>query len=152
MLSFSQLSYSYVFVKWKKCNILPSFLLIHIEDSTFHQTNYCNRLQTIRWFRRSNWKSVGLPFRLKELRTFSCFPLVQLFPLASKNTQICPITLLYRLLFAHKKAAGCVLSLVDSFRSLAQNLSFGTVSRICSDHQLPLAGNLISFLPQSDYP
>ena len=38
MLSFSQLSYSYVFVKWKKCNILPSFLLIHIVDSTFpHQ-------------------------------------------------------------------------------------------------------------------
>ena len=28
--------YSYVFVKWKKCNILPSFLLIHIVDSTFH--------------------------------------------------------------------------------------------------------------------
>ena len=36
MLSFSQLSYSYIFVKWKKCNILPSFLLIHIVDSTFH--------------------------------------------------------------------------------------------------------------------
>ena len=36
MLSFSQLSYSYVFVKWKKGNILPSFLLIHIEESTFH--------------------------------------------------------------------------------------------------------------------
>ena len=35
-LSFSQISYSYVFVKWKKCNILPSFLLIHIVDSTFH--------------------------------------------------------------------------------------------------------------------
>ena len=38
MLSFSWLSYSYVFVKWKKCNILPSFLLIHIVGSTFpHQ-------------------------------------------------------------------------------------------------------------------
>ena len=37
MLSFSQLSYSYVFVKWKKCNILPSFLLIHIVDSTFQR-------------------------------------------------------------------------------------------------------------------
>ena len=55
----------------------PSFLLIHIVDSTFHQTNYCSRLQTIRWFRRSDWKSVGLPFRLKELRTFSCFPVSQ---------------------------------------------------------------------------
>ena len=55
----------------------PSFLLIHIEDSTFHQTNYCNRLQTIRWFRRSDRKAMGLPSRLKELRTFSCFPLSQ---------------------------------------------------------------------------
>ena len=35
-LSFSSLSDSYVFVKWKKYNILPSFLLIHIVDSTFH--------------------------------------------------------------------------------------------------------------------
>ena len=49
--------------------------------------------------------------------------------------------------FPTQKAAGCVLSLVDSFRSLAQNLSFGTVSRICSDRQLPLAGSLILFLP-----
>ena len=133
-------------------NVLYAFIRANIQELTFHQTNYCSRLQTIRWFRQSDWKPVGLPIRLKELRTFSYFPLVQLFPLASKHTQICPITLLCRLLFTHKKAAGCVLSLFDSFRSLAQNLSFGTVSRICSDHQLPLAGSLISFLPQADYP
>ena len=24
-------------ILWKKCNILPSFLLIHIVDSTFHR-------------------------------------------------------------------------------------------------------------------
>ena len=77
MLSFSQLSYAYVFVKWKKCNILPSFLLIHIVDSTFHQTDCCGSPQTIRWFRRSDGKPVGLPIRRKELRTFSCFPLAQ---------------------------------------------------------------------------
>ena len=52
----------------------PSFLLIHIVDSTFHQTNYCSRLQTIR---RSDYKPMGLLSRLKELRTFSCFPLSQ---------------------------------------------------------------------------
>ena len=38
MLSFSQLSYAYVFVKWKKCKILPSFLLIHIVESTIHHS------------------------------------------------------------------------------------------------------------------
>ena len=52
--------------------------------------------------------------------------------------------------FPTQKAAGWVLSLFDSFRDLAQNLSFGTVSRIRSDRQLPLAGSLILFLPQSD--
>ena len=34
MLSFYQLSYSYIFVKWKKCNILSLFLQIHIVEST----------------------------------------------------------------------------------------------------------------------
>ena len=54
-------------------NIWHAFLRANIQELTFHQTNYCGRLQTIRWFRQSDWKSVGLPFRLKELRTFSCF-------------------------------------------------------------------------------
>ena len=58
-------------------NVWHAFLRANIQELTFHQTNYCSRLQTIRWFRRSDWKSVGLPFRLKELRTFACFPLSQ---------------------------------------------------------------------------
>ena len=37
-LSFSSLSDSYVFVKWKKYNILPSFLQIHIVESTIHHS------------------------------------------------------------------------------------------------------------------
>ena len=61
----------------KNSEHLHAFPYPNIEDSTFHQTNYCSRLQTIRWFRRSDWKSVGLPIRRKELRTFSCFPLSQ---------------------------------------------------------------------------
>ena len=35
------------------------------------------RQTTIAVCRRSDWKPVGLPIRLKELRTFSCFPLSQ---------------------------------------------------------------------------
>ena len=54
--------------------MLPAFLYSIIEDSTVHQTNYCSRLQTIR---RSDYKPMGLLSRLKELRTFSCFPLSQ---------------------------------------------------------------------------
>ena len=34
---FLSFCYSCVFIKWKKCNISPSILLIHIVDSTFHQ-------------------------------------------------------------------------------------------------------------------
>ena len=58
-------------------NVLHAFLCANIQELTFHQTNYCSRLQTTRWFRRSDWKPVGLPIRLKELRTFACFPLSQ---------------------------------------------------------------------------
>ena len=58
-------------------NVLHAFLRANIQELTFHQTNYCSRLQTIRWFRRSDWKPVGFPFRLKELRTFACLPLAQ---------------------------------------------------------------------------
>ena len=40
-------------------NVLHAFLCANIQELTFHQTNYCSRLQTIRWFRRSDWKPVG---------------------------------------------------------------------------------------------
>ena len=58
-------------------NVLYAFIRANIQELTFHQTNYCSRLQTIRWFRRSDWKPSRLPFRLKELRTFACFPTFQ---------------------------------------------------------------------------
>ena len=37
-------------------NVLHAFLRANIQELTFHQTNYCSRLQTIRWFRRSDRK------------------------------------------------------------------------------------------------
>ena len=43
----------------------------------FPQTDCCGSPQTIRWCRWSDRKPVGLPIRLKELKTFSCFPLYQ---------------------------------------------------------------------------
>ncbi len=64
-------------IKQKYCIHQHTFLCSNIQHSTFHQTNYCSRPQTIRWFRQSDRKSVGLPIRLKELRTFACFPLSQ---------------------------------------------------------------------------
>ena len=54
-----------------------SFLCSNIQHSTFHQADCGGSLQTIRWFRRSARKPVGLPFRLKGLRTFACFPVSQ---------------------------------------------------------------------------
>ena len=64
-------------IKQKYCIHQHAFLCSNIQHSTFHQTNYCSRPQTIRWFIQSDRKSVGLPIRLKELRTFACFPLSQ---------------------------------------------------------------------------
>ena len=49
------------------------FLCSNKVDSTFHHL----ASQTIRWFRRSDRKPSRLPFRLKELRTFACFPVFQ---------------------------------------------------------------------------
>ena len=54
-------------------NVLHAFLRANIQKLTFQQTNYCSRLQTIRWFRRSNWKSVGFPIRLKNSEHFHAF-------------------------------------------------------------------------------
>ena len=70
-MHYDWLSYS------REGNVLHAFLRANIQELTFHRTNHCSRLQTIRWFRRSDWKPMGLPIRLKELRTFSCFPLSQ---------------------------------------------------------------------------
>ena len=61
-------------IKQKYCIHQHAFLCSNIQHSTFHQTNYCSRPQTIRWFRQSDRKPVGLPFRLKNRRTFACFP------------------------------------------------------------------------------
>ena len=38
MLLFVQLLHSCLLTKWKKCNMAPPFLLIHIVDSTFHHS------------------------------------------------------------------------------------------------------------------
>mgnify|MGYP003371707865 CR=1 FL=1 len=54
-----------------------AFLYSYKVESTIPQADYGGSPQTIRWFRRSDGKPVGLPIRLKELRTFSCFPLSQ---------------------------------------------------------------------------
>ena len=35
-------------------NVSHAFLRANIQELTFHQTNYCGSLQTIRWFRRSD--------------------------------------------------------------------------------------------------
>ncbi len=66
-------------------NILYAFLRANIQELTFHQTNYCSRLQTIRWFRRSDWKPVGLPIRRKELRTFCMLSLSATFSFGIKK-------------------------------------------------------------------
>ena len=67
-------------------NVLHAFLRANIQELTFHQTNHCSRLQTIRWFRQSDRKPVGPPFRLKNRRTFACFP----FPSCQLNGLHCP--------------------------------------------------------------
>ena len=35
-------------------NVSHALLRANIQELTFHQTNYCGSLQTIRWFRRSD--------------------------------------------------------------------------------------------------
>ena len=55
-----------IFIKRKKCNMLPLFPLIHIQHSTFHQADRCGSLQTIRWFRQSDFRR----------STQACFPLL----------------------------------------------------------------------------
>ena len=47
-LPLSQLLHFCVFIKRKKCNILPLFPLIHIQRSTFNRPDCCGRLQTTR--------------------------------------------------------------------------------------------------------
>ena len=54
---------------------MPLFPSIHIQSSTFHRPDCCDRLQTIRLSRQSeDRKPSRLPIRLKELSTSACFP------------------------------------------------------------------------------
>ena len=53
-----QLLYSCIFIKWKKCNILPSFRLIHTVDSTFH-------------------RRPSVPLSLQRGKRATCFPVSQ---------------------------------------------------------------------------
>ena len=53
-----------------------AFLYSNIVDSTFHQTNYCSRLQTIRWFRQSDRKPVGASFQTKKTQNICNLSLI----------------------------------------------------------------------------
>ena len=67
-----RMAFSYKAKTFRTTAFFP--LCSNIQHSTFHQADCGGSLQTIRWFRRSARKPVGLPFRLKGLRTFACFP------------------------------------------------------------------------------
>ena len=57
-------------------NVWHAFLRANIQELTFHQTNYCSRLQTIRWFRQSDRKPVGASFQTKKTQNICNLSLI----------------------------------------------------------------------------
>ena len=77
-------------------NVLHALLRANIQELTFHQTNYCGSLQTIRWFRRSDLVVIP-PLSLRKGSSFRIL-FIREYPLKAAK-QLCIIKNLQNFLF-----------------------------------------------------